>query len=127
MPTDLAVAPTAAPTPPVPAAPALAPGWKTTEMYAAVLAMGAIVWALQEVVRMLPVLASTPGMPAWAAPILALAPVGLGWLLKLTAGEYGKLRGALKLGAGDDVTAAINAGAVVQVADSASTAALGNR
>ncbi len=93
-----------------PVTPATKPGWKTTEMWAAMLAMGAIGWALKETISVIPAIASNPALPAWAAPILSLAPIGLGWLLKLTAGEYGQLRNDLKLGS-DPTLAAIAAGA----------------
>jgi len=101
-------------------------GWKTTELYAALIAMGAIGWALQEIVRMIPTIAQNPALPPWAAPILGLAPIGLGWLMKLVASEYGQLRNELKLGSAD-APAAVAAGAVAASADPAATLAAGNK
>ena len=133
MPDPIALAPAAAPAPAAPpaavapvAAPAVKSGWKTTELYAAMVAMGAIGWALEEIVRMLPTIAQNPAIPPWVAPILGLAPIGLGWLMKLVASEYGQLRNELKLGSAD-APAAVAAGAVAASADPAATLAAGNK
>ncbi len=120
-------APVAAPTPAVPAAPALKSGWKTTEAWLAMLALGGCGWVLQQLVAVLPELAKSPGVPSWAAAVIPIALVGVAWVAKLVVGEYGQMRKELKLGAGDDVTNAVNAGAAVAIADSAATAAVGNR
>lgn len=106
--------------------PAVKSGWKTTELYVAMLAMGGLGWALEETVKIIPAIASNPALPAWVAPILGLAPIGLGWLMKLTAGEYGQLRNELKLGS-DPITAAIAAGAAAANAPADATLAAGNK
>jgi hypothetical protein len=87
---------------PVPAAPAPAdvkPGIKTTELYLAVLGLGALIWCLKDLVAMLPAIAATPGIPGWAVPLLGIAPAGVSWVIAKLVGEYGQLRAQLKLGA----------------------------
>lgn len=85
------------PVPAAPAAPTLSPGWKTTEFYVAMLALGALLWLLQSLVGLIPTIAAMPGVPPWAIALLGLAPVALGWVIKLVAGQYGSLRRDLKL------------------------------
>lgn len=95
-------------------------------MWVAMLALGGLSWTLEELVKVLPTIAQNPALPAWAAPIFTLAPVGIGFLMKLVVGQYGKLRTDLKI-AHVDAAAAVAAGATAANADAAATLAAGNK
>lgn len=107
----------------------VSPGWKSTELYLSMFAMGAITWALTELIKLIPTLAANPAVPPWAVPLIGMAPVALAWLLKLAAGEYGLLRQTLKLGADSDpsIAPAIAAGAAAQGATDAAALAAVNK
>ena len=86
---------------PAPLVPTIAPvrsGVKTTEMWLALFAMGGLTYAMEEVLKVLPTIAANPALPPWASPLLALAPIGIGYLMKVTAKNYCDLRRDLKLG-----------------------------
>lgn len=96
---DAPAAPTEVPTQPSPVpTPEVKSGLKTTELYVVVLAMGGLLYCLQELVSMLPSIAATPGIPGWAAALLGVVPIGLGYVIKLLAVKYAALRTQLKLG-----------------------------
>lgn len=128
---DPITSPVVVPAAPVPSADVKS-GWRTTELFLAVLALGALGWALQQTVSYIPTILSTPGMPAWAAPIGVLAPVGLGWLIKLVIGEYNSLRTQLKISAlpdsisTSDTLNAVAAGAAAATGNVSATLAAGN-
>jgi hypothetical protein len=100
-------------------------GWKTTEAWLAMLLLGGLATVVEQLINALPAIMATPGLPAWIAPIVPVAVVGLGWVMKLVVAEYTKSRVALKLG-NPDVTAAIAAGAAAAAAGQAATLAKGN-
>lgn len=87
--------------PPVAAAPTLKSGWKTTEAYVTMLAMGGMTYVLEELLKIIPNIAQNPALPPWLAPLLTLAPMGIAYLLKLTAKNYTDRRTELKLGTSD--------------------------
>lgn len=93
----------------VPAAPAS--GLKSTELYVIMLALGALIYALQALIADLPALAALPGMPTWLVAVAAAAPVFLGLLVTFLAREYASFRTQLKLG----TSAAATAGAAAAV------------
>jgi len=115
------------------AAPAEAPhaeirsGWKTTEAWLAMLLLGGLAAAGQQLITALPTILANPAIPPWVAPIGPIAVVGLGWVMKLVVSEYTKSRVALKLGVDPDVAAAVAAGAAAAKADPASTLAAINK
>lgn len=100
-------------------------GWKTTEAWLAMFLLGALATVLEQLINALPAIMATPGMPAWVAPIVPVAIIGLGWTMKLVVNNYTKARVALKLG-NPDVIGAVAAGAVAAVAGQAATLAKGN-
>jgi len=108
-PTSVPVAP-AAPATPVAE---VKSGWKTTEAWLAMMLLGVLSYAGQQLLTMLPTIIANPNMPAWVAPLGPVAIVGLGWVMKLIVNNYTKARVALKLGAPDEaaVAAAVQAGA----------------
>jgi hypothetical protein len=94
---------------PTPAAPAtdtaaaaivskpISPGWKTTELYLTTLLLAGLGTVIEQLVQMIPSIAANPSLPPWAAPLLALAPVLLGYVAKQVATHYTEQRTALKL------------------------------
>lgn len=94
-------------------------GLKTTEMWLAMLLLGALAWLGHQLVMLLPTILATPGIPAWVAPIGSVAVVGLGWVMRLVVAEYTKARVALKLDANSDpaVAAALAEAAKISPAD----------
>ncbi len=93
----LVLAPTTVLVPPAPTP--VKSGWKSSEGFAAMIALGAIGFALERILEILPAIAANPALPPWATPILAIAPIGLGWLMKKVAQNYGEIRRDLKIDA----------------------------
>jgi hypothetical protein len=93
-------------TQPNPTATPVKSGLQTTELYVCVLVLGGLGWAIQSLIGMIPTIAQTPGMPPWAAPLMSLAPIALGYVAKLVASEYASLRTQLKLGVDTSAQAA---------------------
>jgi hypothetical protein len=89
-----------------PPPPVVKSGWRTSEAWIAMFLLGMLTWALQQLLSILPTLAADPAMPGWIIPIFSLAPVGIGWLMKLVWAKYAELRHQLKLAALGDPTIA---------------------
>lgn len=116
---------------PTPAAPAtdkaaavvavapLKSGWKTTELYLTVLLLGGLGTVIEQLTQMLPSIAASPGMPPWAAPLMALAPVLLGLIGKQVLTHYTEQRTALKLATTPPATDATAAAAFNKAAGAA--------
>lgn len=114
-----AIAPAAAP-----AAPAVKSGWKTTELYLAMFACGALTYFGTDLTSIIKTLLANPALPPWVAPLAMLAPVICGGLIAQAVREYQKLRNELKLDAtAPDVTAAQQAGDVAAKGSPADVAA----
>lgn len=116
------------PVPAAPAAPAVPvkSGWKTTELYVAMFACGALTYFGSDLIGIVKVLLANPALPPWVAPLAMLAPVLCGGLIAQAAREYGFLRNELKLGTAD-VTGAVQAGAVAVAASPAAVEAAANK
>lgn len=124
----LAVVPTVAPAAAAPAPSALKSGFKTTELYLAMFACGALVYFGNDLIGIVHQLALNPSLPPWVAPLLSLAPVIISGLIVKAAAEYGKLRRDLKLGdaSAAAVTIAAKAGGAAANADTEELLRKGN-
>lgn len=109
--------------------PAVKSGLATTELYLAVALLGGLGYVIQQLISILPALASNPSMPPWVAAVIPIAITGLAFLGKLAVSEYTSLRGQLKLGAQSDpsVASAVAAGATAQSATDAAALAAVNK
>lgn len=75
----------------------LKPGWQTTELWIAMVAIGVLVYALHMLAANLPALLAAPEIPVYVKPLAAVAPVVVGWLVQRLAAKYAELRTQLKL------------------------------
>jgi hypothetical protein len=98
------------------AAPVVKSGWKTTEAWLSFFALGALTWVLEQLVAAIPTIAAIPGIPGWTAPVFALAPIGIGYLLKRVVANYGQMRTDLKLEHANAATPATDKEAAAVVA-----------
>jgi hypothetical protein len=73
------------------------PGWKTTELYLALAAVGALVWILQQLQTDLP--AMLAGGPTWAVGLVPMAQLGIGAAIAGLGKWYMDHRKELKLAA----------------------------
>ena len=112
---------------PTPVVPAAAPvsGWKSTEMWLAMLLLGGAVGLEQQVVTSLPAILASLSMPGWAAPLLALVPVALSFVLAKTTNAYTQARLDLKLAHLDAISSAGDAAAAAVQTPAQADAALG--
>lgn len=92
--------PDVTPAPAAPAAPAVKPGWKSTETWLAFAGFGLLGFVLERLTELLPVLVTQPGVPPYVTAVVPIAMTGIAWVLKWSASKYLQARTDLKLQAG---------------------------